>query len=218
MTCKSNDREVHLLGYFLAADTATFLVALGRLRANRKLRMQAIAEKLRIHSLVLYLNARRQAFPRAGLGRRHAALCLTRSGQSASIRELFASLLGDHCPDFVPKPRLDVFKAIRLIRGAGGVAVLAHPPYNMRLETLCQLAASGLGAIELAGPGIFSRLSRRFLAWANELQLVPQQGAISMLQTVPVAGSARPQLRRCIWSAYDKLDLRFHLRRAWLSR
>ena len=48
--------------------------------------------------------------------------------------------------------RLDVFKAIRLVGDAGGVAGLAHPPFNLRLESLAQLVTAGLGAIEVAGP------------------------------------------------------------------
>jgi len=77
----------------------------------------------------------------------------------------------------VPKPQLDVFQAIGLIRGAGGVAGLAHPPFDLRAETLGQLAAADLGAIEVAGPGLSNRLGRRFRTWADEFGLVPIAGS-----------------------------------------
>lgn len=162
LSCELNGREVHLLGHFLDDNDLSLVAELGRLSASRGVRLQAMAEKLRKHGLILDLDVLRRSFPRAVLGRRHAALYLTRSGQVASLREVFARLLGDDCPAFVPKPRLDVFKAIRLVRAAGGVAGLAHPPYNLRLETLARLVTAGLGAIEVAGPGISNRLGRRF--------------------------------------------------------
>ncbi|MGZ3354553.1 MAG: PHP domain-containing protein, partial [Isosphaeraceae bacterium] len=177
LTCELNGREVHLLGHFLGDDDPSLLAALGWLRAGRGPRLQAMAEKLRDHGLVLDLDALRQSFPRAVLGRHHAARYLARTGQVASVREVFASFLGDGCPACVPKPRLDVFKAIGLIRGAGGVTGLAHPPYDLRAETLGQLAAAGLGAIEVAGPGISNHLGRRFGAWADEFHLVPIAGS-----------------------------------------
>jgi len=177
LTCELNSREVHLLGHFLGADDPSLLDALSRLRAGRGPRLQAMAEKLRDEGLVLDPDALRQYFPHAVLGRRHAAEYLARTGQVASVREAFASFLGDGCPACVPKPRLDVFEAIGLIRGAGGVAGLAHPPYDLRVETLRQLAAAGLGAIEVAGPGVSNRLGRRFRAWADELHLVPIAGS-----------------------------------------
>ncbi len=75
------------------------------------------------------------------------------------------------------KPQLDVVEAIGLIRGAGGVAALAHPPYYLRAETLRTLATAGLGGVEVAGPGISNRLGRRFRDWAAEFHLVPVAGS-----------------------------------------
>ena len=50
-------------------------------------------------------------------------------------------------------------------------------PCDLRAETLGQLAAAGLGAIVVAGPGISNRLGRRFGAWADEFHLVPITGS-----------------------------------------
>ena len=188
--------------------------------AGRGPRLQAMAEKLRDHGLVLDLDALRQSFPRAVLGRHHAARYLARTGQVASVREVFASFLGDGCPACVPKPRLDVFKAIGLIRGAGGVAGLAHPPYDLRAETLGQLAAAGLGAIEVAGPGISNHLGRRFAPGRTSFTSCRSPAATSTPPTAPAAGSARSPPRRPTWSACVGVgpDQRIHLRTAWLSR
>ncbi len=42
--------------------------------------------------------------------------------------------------------------SLGLIRGAGGVAALAHPSYDLQELTLRTLIAAGQGAIEVAGP------------------------------------------------------------------
>lgn len=162
LTCELNGREIHLLGHFLNESDPNLVTALGRLRANRGPRLKAMAEKLRNHGLVLDLEVLRQSFPRAVLGRRHVALYLARTGQVASVHKVFASFLGDGCPACVPKLRMDVFQAIGLIQGAGGVAGLAHPPYDLQAVTIGELTAAGLGAIEVTGPGISNHLGRRF--------------------------------------------------------
>jgi hypothetical protein len=77
----------------------------------------------------------------------------------------------------VDKPSLDIFEAIGLVIRAGGVTALAHPPFDLRAETLRQLTEAGMGAIEVAGPGISNRLARRFRDWAVELALVPIAGS-----------------------------------------
>ena len=177
LTCELNGREIHLLGHFLNESDPNLVTALGRLRANRGPRLKAMAEKLRNHGLVLDLEVLRQSFPRAVLGRRHVALYLARTGQVASVHKVFASFLGDGCPACVPKLRMDVFQAIGLIRGAGGVAGLAHPPYDLQAVTIGELTAAGLGAIEVTGPGISNHLGRRFRAWADEFGLVPIAGS-----------------------------------------
>ena len=177
LTCCLHGREVHVLGHFIDADDAPLLDAMSWLRAGRAGRLEAMAELLGKKSLVLDLETLRRSFPRAVLGRRHVAEYLARTGQVASVRTAFAELLGDGGPAFVAKPQLDVVEAIGLIRGAGGVAALAHPPYNLRAETLRTLAAAGLGGVEVAGPGISNRLGRRFRDWAAELHLVPVAGS-----------------------------------------
>ncbi|MGC8640504.1 MAG: PHP domain-containing protein [Isosphaeraceae bacterium] len=177
LTCCLDDRELHLLGHFIDEHHAGLGDALFRLRAGRDQRMQTIAARLKHAGLVLDLELLRKCFPRAVLGRAHVARYLVKTGQVASEREAFANHLGEAASAYVAKPRLHVVEAIELIRASGGVAGLAHPPFNLRLETLRALVAAGLGSIEVAGPGISNRLSRRFRDWARELGLVPIAGS-----------------------------------------
>ncbi|MBX6312075.1 MAG: PHP domain-containing protein, partial [Isosphaeraceae bacterium] len=177
LTAERDGREIHLLGHFIREDDAALSAAVATLRAARADRSRAMAERLVELGLFVDLDALQRAFPRATLGRRHLADWLVRTGQVGDRRAAFAQFLGDGGPAHVPKPRLAWMEAIALIRGAGGVAGLAHPPYDLREQTLRDLWAAGLGAIEVAGPGIDPRLGRRWRAWADRLGLVPIAGS-----------------------------------------
>ena len=126
--------------------------------------------------LAVDLGAIRHRFPRATIGRKHLADWLAATGQVSGPREAFARYLGDDGPAAVAKPRLPFAKAIRLIREAGGVAGLAHPPYDLRQATLADLVAAGLGSIEVAGPGIDAKLGLRWRGWADAMGLAPIAG------------------------------------------
>jgi hypothetical protein len=67
--------------------------------------------------------------------------------------------------------------AIRLIREAGGIAGLAHPPFDLRQSTLAELVEGGLGSIEVAGPGVERKCGLRWRGWALEIGLVPIAGS-----------------------------------------
>ena len=176
MTCEYEGREVHLLGYFFREHPA-LLDALARLREHRLGRFAAMAEKVEGLGMGVDLAAVRRCFPRATLGRRHLAEYLFRTKQVPSVREAFDRYLADGKPADVPKARLDAFEAIGLIRDGGGVVSWAHPPYNLRLESLRALVEAGLAGIEVAGPGVQTRIGRRFRDWAAQLDLVPTAGS-----------------------------------------
>lgn len=177
LTAEYAGREVHILGHFVRDDDPALEAATHALRLARAERLGAMAARLRELGLSVDLEAIRRTFPRATLGRRHLADWLFKTRQVSGIREAFVRYLSDEGPAHVPKPRLAVAEAIALVRGAGGVAGLAHPPYDLRECVLRTLVEHGLGAIEVAGPAIDSTRGRRFRDWADRLGLVPIAGS-----------------------------------------
>jgi predicted metal-dependent phosphoesterase TrpH len=177
LTAESPGREIHLLGHFIRDDDPALTAASAALRTARADRLRAMVARLAELGLAVDLSALGRAFPRATLGRRHLAEWLARTGQVASPRAAFARYLGDGGPAEVHKPRLPWPQAIALIRRAGGVAGLAHPPYDLRERELQLLVDGGLGSIEVDGPGIRPQLGRRFRTWASRLGLVPIAGS-----------------------------------------
>jgi 3',5'-nucleoside bisphosphate phosphatase len=177
LTCEQDNREIHILGYFIRDDDPALCDAMASLRSGRAQRFEAMVERLRTLGLSIDLNAVRRVFPRAILGRRHLADYLARTRQVASTREVFARFLGDGGPACVDKLRLESNRAISLIRGAGGVAALAHPPYDLRESQLEVLTEQGLRAIEVDSPGFSRGKSQRFRAQANRFGLVGIAGS-----------------------------------------
>lgn len=177
LTCGREGRELHMLGYFLREDEPALGAALAGLRDGRDERARAMAERLRGLGLRVDLEVVRRRFPRAVLGRRHLADYLARTGQVPGIREAFTLYLGDGGPACVEKARLEASEAIGLIRGAGGVAALAHPPKDLGESAIRALADDGMLALEVEGPGCSRSLGRRLRAIAERLGLIGIAGS-----------------------------------------
>ena len=111
------------------------------------------------------------------LGRRHLAEWLVRARRVGSVREAFARYLKDGGRAAVPKERLPVAEALALVRGAGGVAAWAHPSYDCTPETLAELAALGLGAVEAEFPTCRPSRGRELRAWAAAWRLAVTGGS-----------------------------------------
>jgi 3',5'-nucleoside bisphosphate phosphatase len=176
LTAVRDGRELHILGHFVRDDNPDLVATCVQLREARARRIVEMSGRLEDFGLSVDLETLRRTFPRATLGRKHLADWLVKTGQVAGHREAFLRYLGDDGPVHVAKPRLAWTHAIRLIRAAGGVAGLAHPPYDLRSNALRELVDAGLGSIEVDGPGIDARVGRRWRAWAIEMGLAPIAG------------------------------------------
>jgi len=177
LTCGHDRCELHILGHFIRDQDPALLEAMASLRAGRAQRVETMAARLKTLGLRIDLDAVRRTFPRASLGRRHLADFLARTRQVGSQREAFTRYLGDGRAACVDKPRLDTSRAITLIQGAGGVAALAHPPFDLREGAIRALVSEGLRAIEVDGPGFSRSKSRRLRAWADRLGLAGIAGS-----------------------------------------
>lgn len=177
LTAELDGREIHILGHFIRDDDPALVAATASLRQRRADRLRAMVARLESLGLAVNLTALGRLFPRATLGRRHLAEWLVRTDQVAGPREAFGLYLGDDGPAQVPKPRLAAAEAIALVQAGGGVAGLAHPPYDLRELTLRRLVDAGLGSLEVDGHGVDARRGRRLRDWADRFQLVPIAGS-----------------------------------------
>jgi len=170
-------RELHLLGYFMRLDDSPLRSALTRLVAHRAGRFREMVERLRGCGVALADEEVRAGASAGVPGRRHLADILVQAGKVGSLREAFSRYLGDRGRVSVPKLRLPVAEAIALVRGAGGVAAWAHPPYDCTRQDLAELHRLGSRAIEVEFPGNRPGRARSLRAWAGELGLAVTAGS-----------------------------------------
>ncbi len=117
----------HLLGYSIRLDDPKLNRTLEKLQQARKNRNPAIIKRLNELGISISLDEVCKEAGEGQLGRPHIAQLMVRKRVVASIDEAFDQFLGTAKPAYVDKQRVECFRAIEIIRDAGGVPVLAHP-------------------------------------------------------------------------------------------
>lgn len=120
------EAEVHVLGYGLSPAAKEISDVLARMKQEREGRAAKILSKL--ESLGIHLeDSEIPAAPNAVKGRAQIARALLAKGHVLSMQEAFERLIGVGCPAYVPREKLHVTDAVKMILAHGGVPVLAHP-------------------------------------------------------------------------------------------
>ena len=143
---------LHLLAYLFDPQEPVLAAALAELRQSRLRRAERIVARLRADGVDVSWEQVRGYAAGGTVGRPHVAQALIRVGLVRTVAEAFAPhWLGERYR--LPKEDLDVFHAVRLVRGAGGVPVFAHPRASRRGRIvpdalIAELAAAGLAGLE----------------------------------------------------------------------
>jgi predicted metal-dependent phosphoesterase TrpH len=142
-------QDFHILGYWIDAEDPDLQILLGDMVVARRDRVREMLNHL--HGLGLSLSMQ-DVVESAGrshvLGRPHVAAALVRLGLATTVREVFARYLGTQAPAYVEKKTVDPITALRVIRNAGGVPVLAHPGAYRLDGVLMLLVGAGLQGLE----------------------------------------------------------------------
>ena len=150
-----DDVAVHILGLLFDGENATMQTMLEESRDSRLPRMRRMTELLTADGIEISLEEVFAAMPEgATLGRPHLADALVAKGHIASRDEAFATLLHNGSKYYVTHLAPTPEDAIKVIRQAGGVAVIAHPFATRRGQTLSvmsfpSLIAAGLNGVEV---------------------------------------------------------------------
>jgi predicted metal-dependent phosphoesterase TrpH len=153
ITTELDGRELHLLGYFVRPDHAELGEALTRLCARRRERFFDYVAKLTAAGHAIPTDrAELIAARTASLGRRHVAGLLVACGFTGNVNGAFYRFLHPLRRAVLPKLLLPIDDAIRLVRAAGGVSSLAHPPSDLTDAQFARLRAAGLDGLEAEYP------------------------------------------------------------------
>jgi predicted metal-dependent phosphoesterase TrpH len=151
----ANDRvPLHLLAYLFDPAEPEFAAERVLLRDDRRRRAERIVERCRALGAPITWEQVLRIADGGVVGRPHVATALVDAGVVGSVDAAFsANWLADGGRAYVDKYALDAFRAVRLVRAAGGVPVIAHPRAASRGrvvtdEQIAELAAAGLGGVE----------------------------------------------------------------------
>ncbi|KXK63312.1 phosphoesterase [Micromonospora rosaria] len=144
--------SLHLLAYLFDPDDPALAAELTRMRAGREVRAERIVDLLRADGIEVSWAEVLAGAGGGAVGRPHIAAALIRAGLVATTSEAFGPRwLGERYR--IMKEDLDVFRAVELVRAAGGVPVFAHPRASRRGPTvpdelIAALAEAGLAGLE----------------------------------------------------------------------
>jgi len=173
---------LHILGYLVNPHDRQLLAALEHLRKHRMERIPKILSKLREQDVFISADEVRQEAKGGVPGRPHVANVLLQKGNVRTLQEAFDRYLKKGAPAYVTKVKLTPSEAVRVIVGAGGVAVIAHP-YSLdsdepaSLERIVKdLVGMGIRGIEAYYPRHTPEQTRTYLTLAERLDLVATGG------------------------------------------
>jgi hypothetical protein len=146
-----DDKEVHLLAYFIDIEHDELQKYLSFFRDERFHRAKRIVQKLRNLGLKITIEDVMDHAQNSAVGRPHIANALFNLGLTSSYYEAFERYIGDYGPAFERKIHVSPLSALKLINDAGGLSFVAHPGF-MKETILINLIKAGIDGIEVVHP------------------------------------------------------------------
>ena len=152
LSCYYLNREIHIVGLFLDYKDEALLSSLHRLENARLQRNLKMIQNFIAAGIPLTLDELQHGNPKSVITRAHFARILVEKGICKDKNEAFDKYLGIGCPFYLPKPQVTPEQILRIIKTAGGIAILAHPysygfsktQVETLLDTLIPLGLSGI--------------------------------------------------------------------------
>ncbi|MGB8855701.1 MAG: 3',5'-nucleoside bisphosphate phosphatase [Burkholderiales bacterium] len=174
---------LHIVGLGIDPDDSELIAGLHGIRAGRHARAQLMAADLQRVGLPDVLQgAYSYANNRDMIGRAHFARYMAEQGMVADVKSAFKKYLVKGKPGFVPHQWATLADTVSWIRGAGGIAVVAHPGrYDISSAAMRRLLAEfkslGGGAIEVVTGNHTKDQAGQYAALAREFSLAASRGS-----------------------------------------
>ncbi|MFV0127953.1 PHP domain-containing protein [Streptomyces sp. HMX112] len=155
LSCRVDGVGLHMLAYLFDPDEPELARERELVRDDRVPRARAMVGRLQELGVAVTWERVAAIAGDGSIGRPHIAEALVELGVVPTVSDAFTpEWLADGGRAYAQKHELDPFTAIRLVKAAGGVTVLAHPLAVKRGRTvpeaaIAELAACGLDGIEV---------------------------------------------------------------------
>jgi len=169
--------ELHVLGYFINYKDSEFAAALEKIRESRVGRAQKMVRKLNKLGLAVDWQRVQDLARGESICRPHIAQAMLEKGYVSSEREAFDHYIGRDGPAYVEREKVRPADAVRIIKKAGGLPVLAHPADIQDLDKLLnELIAAGLVGLETYYGNYDAKTIKRLAGVAERYKLFTTGG------------------------------------------
>ena len=154
LSAVEGDVETHILGLHLARHARARGASSSRCARCARVARERIVARLERARRADRRSRPCSSRPAGGaIGRPHVARAMIAEGWAVDFRDAFDRYLGNGKPAYVGKDRLArASTRSRLIHGAGGLAVLAHPAQSGTRERVEAFVAQGIDGVEVRHP------------------------------------------------------------------
>lgn len=175
---EEDGQSIHILGYLFDLRDRPLAESIKALAEARVRRARLIVQKLEEHGVSISFDDVLREAGKGSVGRPHIAKVLYKRGFVANVNEAFVRYIASGMPCHVANEVLPRSEVVRLIDGAGGVAVWAHPGWRIRQKDLLEnLIVSGVRGLEAWHPNHTERMSAEIAAVAQARGLVCTGGS-----------------------------------------
>ncbi len=188
------NRDIHIVGLFLDPRDPALLSALEQMRLWREERNAQMVDKLRSKGYEITMDEVLDEAGGESVGRPHMASVLLRKGYFQDMQSVFNRLLGRNGSCYVLRKYYPVDACIRLIHGAGGLAIWAHPLHAAHgaraalRKTGSRLVNFGLDGLECYYSMFAGEQQRDALEFAHDRSLLVSGGS-------DFHGASHPQVK-----------------------
>ncbi|MFA5064184.1 MAG: PHP domain-containing protein [Dehalococcoidia bacterium] len=170
--------ELHVLGYFINYEDEELVASLAKIRESRVGRAQKMVARL--DELGMPVDWQRVLDLARGesICRPHIAQAMLEKGYISDEKEAFDKYIGRDGPAYVGREKVGPVDAVRIVKKAGGIAVLAHPADIADVDNIIvELKTAGLDGIEAYYGQYNSRTISRIVGLAKRHDLLTTGGS-----------------------------------------
>lgn len=127
LSCKYQNREIHLLGFYMDYTNPELLSTLASIKEARYKRNLDMCHLFQADGIDMTIEKLQVGNPDTVITRAHFARVLLEEGICKTKDQAFKSYIGEKCKYYLPKPDISCEEAMKTIITYGKAAFLAHP-------------------------------------------------------------------------------------------